>query len=244
MPKIVPSPLRPSSVRTSAAVGAAGHPIRRSPWEKLFLGGVAFAALATGALAQTASSTYHLDGSATDNHETTASGATLDMDAGLSAVVLGDTTAASNKAVTNNGTLTATVDTIRIKAGSDNTIINSATGRIESDLSAVAAESGTTNSTITNDGTLKGSGAAATIDLMGTTAGIANTGTVENTGTGEAIHLQTTLDGASITNSGTVSASFNMSAVTSNQPLRVEIEPATLNCLTRTSFPTNSMPNG
>jgi len=35
-----------------------------------------------------------------------------------------------------------------------------------------------------------------------------------------------------------------MSAVTSNQPLRVEIEPATLNCLTRTSFPTNSMPNG
>ena len=35
-----------------------------------------------------------------------------------------------------------------------------------------------------------------------------------------------------------------LSAVTSNQPLRVEIEPATLNCLTRTSFPTNSMPNG
>jgi len=35
-----------------------------------------------------------------------------------------------------------------------------------------------------------------------------------------------------------------VSAVTSNQPLRVEIEPATLNCLTRTSFPTNSMPNG
>ena len=37
---------------------------------------------------------------------------------------------------------------------------------------------------------------------------------------------------------------LTVSAVTSNQPLRVEIEPATLNCLTRTSFPTNSMPNG
>jgi len=37
---------------------------------------------------------------------------------------------------------------------------------------------------------------------------------------------------------------LEVSAVTSNQPLRVEIEPATLNCLTRTSFPTNSMPNG
>jgi hypothetical protein len=162
-------------------------------------------ALTSGALAQTADATHAMDGATVETHQMTASGATLNMDAGLPAVALGSTTAASGKTVTNAGTLTATVDVVQIQQGSGNTIINESTGTISSDLSAVAAGSTTTGTTITNGGRLSGAGADATIDIQGTTAGITNTGTIENTGSGSAVLLQTALDGASITNSGTIS---------------------------------------
>ena len=128
-------------------------------------------ALTSGALAQTADATHAMDGATVETHQMTASGATLNMDAGLPAVALGSTTAASGKTVTNAGTLTATVDVVQIQQGSGNTIINESTGTISSDLSAVAAGSTTTGTTITNGGRLSGAGADATIDMQGTTAG-------------------------------------------------------------------------
>ena len=160
--------------------------------------------MTSGALAQTADSTHAMDGATVETHQTTASGVTLNMDAGLSAIALGRTTAASGKTITNAGTLTATVDVVQIQQGSGNTIINESTGTISSALSVVAAGSTTTGTAITNGGRISGAGADATIDMQGTTAGITNTGIIENTGSGSAVLLQTALDGASITNSGTI----------------------------------------
>ena len=57
-------------------------------------------ALTSGALAQTADATHAMDGATVETHQTTASGVTLNMDAGLSAVALGSTTAASGKTIT------------------------------------------------------------------------------------------------------------------------------------------------
>ncbi|HPG17124.1 MAG TPA: NADH-ubiquinone oxidoreductase-F iron-sulfur binding region domain-containing protein [Opitutaceae bacterium] len=95
--------------------------------------------MTSGALAQTADATHAMDGATVETHQTTASGVTLNMDAGLSAVALGSTTAASGKTITNAGTLTATVDVVQIQQGSGNTIINESTGTISSALSVAAA---------------------------------------------------------------------------------------------------------
>ena len=115
-------------------------------------------ALTSGALAQTADATHAMDGATVETHQTTASGVTLNMDAGLSAVALGSTTAASGKTITNAGTLTATVDVVQIQQGSGNTIINESTGTISSALSVVAAGSATTGAAITNGGRISGAG--------------------------------------------------------------------------------------
>jgi len=202
--------------RVSASVSLAPaeeavRKARRSFFEKLTLGGAALAALVTGAAAQTAGASYNMDGTTAETRETTASGTTLNMDSGLPAVVMGGTTAASNKTIENNGTLTATANVIQVEQGSGNTINNNGTGTMSSTVSAIYAASGTTGTTVANAGILTSSGGSATVNIQGTTNGVSSTNSISNTGTGAAIYVggvEATNTGISL--SGTVSGSDSL----------------------------------